>query len=239
MACSPETVAECVRLLDSGLSAGEVARRQNVTLSSVRNWKRGRVPKPAARLLAGMRNCRRCGEAEHDFRRLPADSYAYLLGAYLGDGCLHIGHGHTRLQIVLDTAHPWIIISINDAIEDVRGRLAHVAPPRDGQACVTLVSYWKQWPCLFPQHGPGKKHLRPIVLAPWQEEIVSRAPEAFLRGLIHSDGWRGLNRVRSKGKDYAYPRYQFSSRSDDIRSLFASTCDQIGVGLATLGAAGT
>jgi hypothetical protein len=36
----------------------------------------------------------------------------------------------------------------------------------------------------------------------------------FLRGLFHSDGWRGLNRVHVKGRDYSYPRYQFSNRSD-------------------------
>jgi hypothetical protein len=32
-----------------------------------------------------------------------------------------------------------------------------------------------------------------------------------------------------KGKDYAYPRYQFSNRSDDIRKLFTDTCDRLGV----------
>lgn len=53
-------------------------------------------------------------------------------------------------------------------------------------------------------------------------------PECLLRGLIHSDGWRGLNRVKVKGRWYAYPRYQFSNRSDDIRT-FTDTCDLLGV----------
>jgi hypothetical protein len=35
--------------------------------------------------------------------------------------------------------------------------------------------------------------------------------------------------VHVKGKDYAYPRYQFSNRSDDIRRLFTDTCDKLGV----------
>jgi hypothetical protein len=63
----------------------------------------------------------------------------------------------------------------------------------------------------------------------WQQGIVDAAPEAFLRGLIHADGWRGLNRVHVKGKDYQYPRYQFSNRSDDIRTLFTGACDRLGV----------
>jgi hypothetical protein len=83
----------------------------------------------------------------------------------------------------------------------------------------------KQWICLLPQHGPGRKHHRKIELLEWQRRIVDAAPGAFLRGLIHSDGWRGVNRVRVKGRDYAYPRYQFSNRSDDIRSLFCYACD--------------
>jgi hypothetical protein len=44
----------------------------------------------------------------------------------------------------------------------------------------------------FPQHGSGPKHRRPIVFQPWQEEIaLGEHPEPFVRGLIHSDGWRG------------------------------------------------
>jgi hypothetical protein len=82
---------------------------------------------------------------------------------------------------------------------------------------------------MFPQRGPGRKHRRIIALAAWQVQIVEARPGDFLRGLIHSDGWRGLNRVHVKGRDYAYPRYQFSNRSDDIRQLFVYACDVLGV----------
>jgi hypothetical protein len=47
--------------------------------------------------------------------------------------------------------------------------------------------------------------------------------------LIHSDGSRFINRVRVNGKSYEYPRYNFTSASDDIRNLFTTTCDQLGV----------
>jgi hypothetical protein len=36
-----------------------------------------------------------------------------------------------------------------------------------------------------------------------------------------------MNRVQVKGKWYQYPRYQFSSRSDDIRHLFIDACDAL------------
>jgi hypothetical protein len=151
----------------------------------------------------------------HDFGALPTDEYAYLLGMYLGDGCIgKTGKAGYSLRISLDAAKG--------------GSLPHVAP-HAVSACVVVTSYWKAWPCLLPQHGPGRKHHRRIVLQPWQEAIVTAAPQAFARALIHTDGWRGTNAVHVKGCDYAYPRYQFSNRSDDIRRLFTDACDRLGV----------
>jgi hypothetical protein len=53
--------------------------------------------------------------------------------------------------------------------------------------------------------------------------------EPFLRGLIHSDGYRGMNPVTSHGKRYEYPRYQFCNASCDIRDIFYAACRHIGV----------
>jgi hypothetical protein len=101
------------------------------------------------------------------------------------------------------------------------------------EGCAEVVSTSKHWPCLFPQHGPGRKHKRKIELEPWQEEIVSRHPGDFARGLFHSDGCRLINRVRRpvKGGDrfYEYPRYLFVNRSADIHRLCGEALDRLGV----------
>ncbi len=86
-------------------------------------------------------------------------------------------------------------------------------------------SYGECWLWLFPQHGPGPKHLRTIALRDWQTEIVEREPRAFLTGLIHSDGCRFDRVVNGK----AYPAYEFTNRSLDILTLFCETCDHLGV----------
>jgi hypothetical protein len=223
-------IAGVVRLIEAGLSDREATRATGIPYETVRAWRRGRVPQRARRVLAGVPECAGCGAAAHDFDSLPPDDYAYLLGMYLGDGCLaKPARGGYSLRISLDSAYPGIIDSARQAVVAVKGgRLPHVAPHRVC-ACVVITSYWKAWPCLLPQHGPGRKHERRIVLQPWQEQIVATAPQAFLRALIHTDGWRGTNLVHVKGRDYAYPRYQFSNRSDDIRRLFTETCDRIGV----------
>jgi hypothetical protein len=96
------------------------------------------------------------------------------------------------------------------------------------EGCKEIYSFSKHWTCLFPQHGAGPKHKRPIVLEPWQRWVaVERNPEMLLRGLIHSDGCRAINRV--KGGRYSYVRYMFSNRSGDIRKIFTDACDRAGV----------
>ena len=67
------------------------------------------------------------------------------------------------------------------------------------------------------------------MLENWQRVIVDRHPKSLLRGLIHSDGWRGANRVTVRGRTYEYPRYQFSNVSDDIRRIFCDACDVLGI----------
>lgn len=55
--------------------------------------------------------------------------------------------------------------------------------------CTEVISSSsKHWPCLLPQHGPGRKHLRNIELQAWQPTIVAENPGCFAGGLFHSDG---------------------------------------------------
>jgi hypothetical protein len=108
------------------------------------------------------------------------------------------------------------------------GSRAGLIPHRTDHMLVAS-QYAKCWPCLLPQHGKGAKHERPIVLAGWQEVIVNEHPAQLVRGLLHSDGWRGINRVVAGGKVYDYERYQFSNRSDDIRDLFCAALDHLDI----------
>jgi hypothetical protein len=217
---APSVRAEALRLARSGVPSTAIGRRLDVHPQTVRGW----IRRPEAAVADG--TCSKC-RGSHEIADELAERYAYLLGAYLGDGHIMRVSGSFLLRVSLDTAYPGIIRAVGDAIEAVCGRRPNERPDHSGKHCVRVASVWRSWPCLFPQHGPGRKHDRPIVLADWQQRIVDDHGKAFLRGLIHSDGWRGLNRVRVKGRDYAYPRYQFSNRSDDIRRLFTDTCDAL------------
>ncbi len=207
-------------LLRQGLTATEVARIASIPRSTVRDW--GKSP--------GVRRSRPMECPGHDFSSLNAPAYAYLLAMYLGDGCLSAHpRGVWRLRITLDSKYPGIVAECAAALVAVApGRRVHVLSRRD-QRSTEVSNCWKHWPCFFPQHGPGPKHARPIVLADWQEEIVSAHREPFVRGLIHSDGTRIIATERKGRYVRRAPRYAFSNRSEDILGLFRFALDALGV----------
>lgn len=216
------TVEVALKLADHGAGASDIARRLRVPRSTVRDWLAPDSRRRCHRVL-NEAACDRCG-GEHDFQRLPVE-YAYLLGLYLGDGCISAHRrGVYRLRIALDVKYPGIIDSATAAMGHVRkGKtLVQLRP----QKCVEVSSYWRAWPCIFPQHGPGKKHERPIRFTRWQQELVDRWPKQLIRGLIHSDGCRFQN----TGRDgWSCSRYAFDNRSDDIRAIFCRACDRTGL----------
>lgn len=100
---------------------------------------------------------------------------------------------------------------------------------RQGTNCAVVSSYSNDWPAAFPQHGPGRKHDRDISLEIWQRRLTERHPEAFLRGLIHSDGSRFVAIQRVGERVYRYARYSFSNRSEQIKLLFCQHLDLLGI----------
>jgi hypothetical protein len=148
-------------------------------------------------------------------------AHAGLLGFYLGDGCLSAFPRYFALRVSCDAKLPGIIEDVSTLLQRTRPGMKVFRVRAAG--AIVVQAHWKHWSCLFPQHGPGRKHERPIVLADWQGEIVERHPGDFLRGLFHSDGCRTKNwATRVVGgvrKRYDYPRWEFVNRSDDILGL--------------------
>ncbi|TWJ20553.1 hypothetical protein JD76_00651 [Micromonospora endolithica] len=194
----------------AGATVADTARAVGVSYPTVRHWCKIRAePKLASTALRCFRCRRDAGIGSHAH-------YAYLLGLYLGDGHLTTSSRVPVLRISCSNAWPGLVSACDDAMRAVLARnVQRVQQP----GCVSVQSSGTHWPCLFPQHGPGKKHERSIVLADWQREIVERHPGHFLRGLFHSDGCRFSNRVTTRGKEYVYPRYMFSNESADIMAL--------------------
>jgi hypothetical protein len=163
----------------------------------------------------------------HEAPEVPDAEYAYLLGLYLGDGYISTSaKGVHRLRIALDSKYPGIIVECAAAMRSVMPLNSVHVQDRHGERVVEVGCSSKGWPVLIPQYGRGRKHLRKIELVDWQQGIVDQHPKLFLRGLIHSDGCRVIN----KSMGHEYVRYFFDNASNDIRGIFGRTCDQLGIG---------
>jgi hypothetical protein len=222
------TVNTALHLSATGILDRENAQICGVSVAAIRHWRSGRrrgiAHGPAALRRTG---CPRC----HG-RSMDESAYAYLLGLYLGDG--HIARGRRDvyvLSIACSDDWPGLLGTARGAMSAVMPASSVCCVQQPG--CTAVKSYSKHWPCLFPQHGPGRKHHRKIELDQWQFVIAQKYPGELARGLFHSDGWRGVNRVRRRLADgdswYEYPRYLFGNESRDILRLCGETLDQLGV----------
>ena len=196
-------------------SLSEVAHRLGLPRQTVASW----IESP------------RGHEIQPAFRRLPCcdgnpqiedeEAFAHLLGLYLGDGYLIAQKQSYLLRIYCDPKYPNLAAAAESSIDSVAPGKRKSTRTESG--CLIVTARWRHWACLFPQHGPGMKHTRVIELSAWQRSIVQRNPKEFLRGLIHSDGCRVVNRVRRSTaageRVHEYPRYFFTNNSDDILGL--------------------
>ncbi len=221
----PQTTVDLARdLSQHGVIDREVARITAVSIGAVRKWRTGSRRAGRAERVP---DCPRCTE-----RLLDEPMYAYLLGLYLGDGWLTRGARDVyALNVACCDDWPGLLAAAKSAMAAVMPSSKVFSVRRVGMTEVKSTS--KHWPCLFPQHGQGRKHTRKIELEPWQRDIVARYRGDFAKGLFHLDGYRGVNRVRGRLRDgdrwYEYPRYLFVNRSEDILRLCGQTLDLLGV----------
>ncbi|WP_189821599.1 hypothetical protein [Streptomyces finlayi] len=215
------TRKRALSLVAGGRSLNSVSKETGISRYAIRCWQTRIEPLP--RIIGA------------PIRDTPADpaAYSYLLGLYLGDGCIseHPRNTGHYLRIACADAWPGLIEECRAAITDAHPESKVYLAQRQG--CVNVTSYSRSWTHLFPQHGPGKKHDRRIHLEPWQQCIVDEFPWEFIRGLIHSDGCRVTNwttrLIGDVRKRYEYPRYFFTNKSEDIRRMLTNTLDALGV----------
>lgn len=222
-------------LVDEGMNDCAVSRLTGIPRGTVRDWRVNR-DKGGGRGTSRKERTSLCPVCAD--RWLDEERYAYLLGMYLGDGTISMHpRGVQRLRVTCDLKYVDNLEEVASAIAIVRASERIGIQVRAG--CADVNNYWKHWTCVFPQHGPGRKHEREIVLDEWQQLIVDRHPQALLRGLIHSDGNRHINEVvrplKNGPKRYRYARYQFTNASGDIRAIFTAALAQIGVHSTQIG----
>ncbi len=164
------TRERALTVVAQGRSLNSVSRELGVSRYAIRSWQTRIEP-----IKRAGTPCPRCQDAP----TIPeeAAAYAYLLGLYLGDGCINVHRrGVYFMRITLDNAWAGIIDECETALRAVRPDNSVFRVQRQG--CVAVTSTSKHWPCLFPQHGPGMKHTRKIALRTLAAGPRRRAPLA-------------------------------------------------------------
>ena len=211
---------EIVQLLAAaGLSKSRIARLTGLPRSTVKSW-----------LVDGLPSGNYRRAVEPVLADLPAAEYAYLLGMYLGDGHIaRTGRSHI-LRVSCDAQYVQVMAELETALAAVAPGRSIFRVPRPGR-CVVVAAYWKHWPTVLPQHGPGFKHDRRIELMPWQRELIRKESARLVRGLIHSDGCRYIARqpTSDRRRTYPYVRYSFSNKSEDIKRILCEHLDLLGI----------
>ena len=151
-------------------------------------------------------------------------SYAFILGVYLGDGCISKTHTPNvyRLRIALDNKYKELNEEVISELKILfpNNKIAHYAVENTNGCIISVHS--SNLLTLFPQHDIGRKHERPIILEDWQKEIVNEFPVDFLKGLIYTDGCFYL----AGGK---YKRCNFTNKSKDIIDLCSDTMNKLNI----------
>ena len=211
--------------MELGRGDPEIARLTGIPQSTISGWRHGR----------GVVYHEKLGAATRGWRPKAEGSYCYLLGTYLGDGCIQLlASGAAVMVITLDSKYPGVVAEVERSLRTVFPQTPVARFLRTAGSVTALKVSHPALPFAFPQHGAGYKHTRSIVLCDWQRELTARYPEQLVRGLIHSDGCRTINRFTTtlpsgRVAEYEYPRYFFSNLSGDIRRIFCDHCELLGI----------
>lgn len=206
-----QEVKEIVRLHNNGISQNKIHKILGFDRTTIRQ------------ILKDPENYLNKSISEFSINDIDKKTYAFLLGTYLGDGYIVKTHRQNvfKMRIFCDIKYENILNEISQSLEIIFPNSKALKRQHTSSNCIEVYLYSSHLLKLFPQHGEGRKHERPIVLEDWQKEIVDEFPVDFLRGLIYTDGCFYFS-----GK---YECCNFANKSKDIIDLCSQTMSKLNI----------
>jgi hypothetical protein len=139
---SSEVRLRALALIENEFSLRAISMSTGISRAALREWRN--YPQTAR---SSRTSCPRCS----DTPTLPAQSadYAYLLGLYLGDGCISPAgdpaKGVWKLRVICCDARPGLIGECARAMRAVRPGNKVMTTQKEG--CTEVLSCSRHWPC--------------------------------------------------------------------------------------------
>lgn len=213
-----------MEMLSTGIKISEIALATGINRSTISNWKQrnGRnLIKTVSHDGEGADRYLKTFIGDmNESRRL---DYSYLLGLYLGDGCIYKLPKTYKLTITLDKKYGALNDYTISAFSRFFEKPAYVFDRSlhgRGNA-IDIITHSCTLPVIFPQHGIGRKHDRSIELSEWQLSLIDSA--SIVKGLIMSDG---SIYVESRN---AYTNLNFTNKSEDIIRILEKFLTELGI----------
>ena len=208
----------CAPLIGAGVIDRENARICGVSIRAIRHWRAG--DRRADRVEPGTSSkptCPHChGRARDDA------AYAYPLGLYRERPLTRGPRSHV-LWLACSDAWPGLLDLGKQTMSLVMPSSSVFCASRTGVGCTYVKSVSRHWPCLLPQHGPGRKHERKIDQCPGSKRswpgIQEASPAASSIPMAAASSITFAARSRTGIAGMKYPRYLFVNRSADIHRL--------------------
>ena len=214
-----------------GLNNCQISRELNIPRGTLRGWLYPRQPEQqvvaAADARRAARVCQRCNGTEST---LSVD-YVYLLGLYLGDGCIS---GHRKRGVVApDLSRPAI------SWPDRRVRTRDVGSDAVTRECAAVDRMRRDRGFLETLDSPfPATRRRPKMVASDRHGALAAKIDRRLSGTADprpdslgrmSSDKHGERHGACKQRRYSCPRYMFTNMSDSIRFLFVEACERLNV----------
>lgn len=229
-----EQHAEVMKLHSNGMRIVDIVSLTGLTRSCVNNWiNRGsKIHGNTAQL----KYSRLDPENPIDSLRIKTSSddvdkmysaYSFVLGMYLGDGCISKVGRTKSLQIALDMKYNKLNEYVVDQLTVLFGKKPYVLDrsvdrgQKNKSNSLDVKVYSIDMGILFPHEGSGAKHLRKIELTEWQKRIIN--PIQLVKGLMMSDG--SYFHCNTYNRD----NYSFCNASKDICRILIEMLDILGI----------
>jgi len=231
-----EEYLNVLKLKSEGVTISEIARITNLTRSCVNNWIHRGSPSNMHVMMNGhptrLPTTIDPIEAMNIISPIIDDThkysnYSFILGLFLGDGCIYQAPRTIQLSVVLDKKYEEMNNNIVEIMSSFFGKrpLIHDLSVQRRQKRIANAIVLKfnsiNLGIIFPYLGGGRKDTRSIKLQEWQLPIINWVE--LLKGLMMSDG---CYHYRASRNSY---HYEFSNKSRDIIDIAATALNKLGI----------